>query len=269
MTVRLTSLRTALVLVTPLVAAPLRAQTTGGGVEYSASTTRYRWYTTTKGSQTSPMGSQDFQVEARQQLTVNVAKPAKDTIVATVTLDSVSIKSAQIQQDVSGLVGSKFTAYLSPTGQFYSIQKSTSPDPLAGQVTENVARFLPSYRRNLKMGLTWADTTASKVTQQGMEVDRTIISNYRVVGDTTIAGEKTFKIERLSTVKAAGSGTAQGTPVALESATNSTAMIFLSAKGVYLGGQQNDDINVKITILAQNAEINIKQKAESKIEAIR
>jgi outer membrane protein W len=267
MTVRITLLRTALVLVTPLVAAPLRAQAPGG-VEYSAGTTRYRLYTTTRGSQTSPMGNQDFQIEARQQLTVNVSKPAKDTIVATVTLDSLSLKSAQMQQDVSGLVGSKFVTYLSPTGQFYSIQKSSNADPLAGQVTESVARFLPAYRRNLRTGLTWADTTAGKVTQQGMEVDRTVIANYKVLGDTAISGERAFKIERLSTVKAAGSGTAQGTPVALESATNSNAVIFLSAKGVYLGGQQNDDINVKITILAQNAEINIKQKAESKIEAI-
>ena len=267
MTVRPSLLRAALLLATPLAALPLRAQ--GGGVEYSAGTTRYRLHTTTKGSQTSPMGNQDFQIEARQQLTVNVAKPAKDTIIATVTLDSLSLKSAQMQQDVSGLVGSKFVTYLSPTGQFYSIQKNANADPLAAQVTESVARFLPSYRRNLKAGLTWADTTSGKVSQQGMEVDRTIISNYKVLGDTAISGETAFKIQRLSTVKAAGSGTAQGTPVALESATSSTAMIFLSPKGVYLGGRQNDDINVKITILAQNAEISIKQQAESRIEAIK
>lgn len=268
MTARLTLLRTALLLVTPVVA-PLYAQAGTGGVEYAPGTMRYRLYTTTTGSQSSPMGSQDFQVEARQQLTVNVAKAAKDTIVATVTLDSLSLKSAEIQQDVSRLVGSKFVTYLSPTGQFYSIQKSVNPDPLAAQVTESVARFLPAYRRNLRAGATWADTTTGKVSQQGVELDRTIISSYKVVGDTTIGGERTFKIQRTSTVKAAGSGTAQGTPVALESATNSNAVIYLSAKGVYLGGQQNDDINVKITILAQNAEINIKQKAESKIEAIK
>jgi hypothetical protein len=43
----------------------------------------------------------------------------------------------------------------------------------------------------------------------------------------------------------------------------------MSPKGQYLGGRQNDDIAVKITILAQGAEITIKQLAESKIEAIR
>jgi hypothetical protein len=258
-------LLSAALLLAPLVAAPLRAQ----GVEYAAGTTRYRLSTSTKGSQTSPMGNQDFQMDARQQLTVNIAKQTKDTMVATVTLDSLSVKSAQGAPDLSRLLGSKFVTYISPTGQVYSTKAAEGSDPMLAQVTESVARFLPSYRRDIRAGMTWADTTSGKVTQQGLEVDRTIISNYKVVGDTAVAGEQAFKVERASTVKAAGSGSAQGTPISLESATISNAVFFLSPKGKYLGGRQNDDINVKITILAQNAEITIKQLAESRIEAIR
>jgi hypothetical protein len=265
MTARSHLLSAALLLVAPLVAAPLRAQ----GVEYAAGTTRYRLSTSTKGSQTSPMGNQDFQMDARQQLTVNIAKQTKDTMVATVTLDSLSVKSAQGAPDLSRLLGSKFVTYISPTGQVYSTKAAEGSDPMLAQVTESVARFLPSYRRDIRAGMTWADTTSGKVTQQGLEVDRTIISSYKVVGDTAVGGEQAFKVERASTVKAAGSGSAQGTPISLESATISNAVFFLSPKGKYLGGRQNDDINVKITILAQNAEITIKQLAESRIEAIR
>jgi hypothetical protein len=265
MTARLQLLSAALLLVAPLVAAPLRAQ----GVEYAAGTTKYRLSTSTKGSQTSPMGNQDFQIDARQQLTVNIAKQTKDTMVATVTLDSLTLKSAQGAPDLSRLLGSKFVSYISPTGQVYSTKSAEGSDPMLAQVTESVARFLPTYRRDMKAGMTWADTTSGKVSQQGLEVDRTIIANYKVIGDTAVAGEKSFKVERASTVKAAGSGSAQGTPISLESTTISNAVFFLSPKGQYLGGRQNDDINVKITILAQNAEITIKQLAESKIEAIR
>ena len=96
-----------------------------------------------------------------------------------------------------------------------------------------------------------------------------LAETFKVLGDTTIAGEKAFRVERASTVKAAGSGTAQGNPISLESATTSNGVFFLSPRGVYLGGRQNDDINVKITILAQGAEINIKQQAQSKIDAIK
>ena len=264
MTARLLLLPAALLLI-PLLAMPMSAQ----GVEYAAGTTRYRLSTSTKGSQTSPMGNQDFQMDAQQQLTVSIAKQTKDTMVATVTLDSLSVKSAQGAPDLSRLLGSKFVSYISPTGRVYSTKAAEGSDPMLAQVTESVARFLPTYRRDMKAGMTWSDTTSGKVTQQGLEVDRTIVSNYRVVGDTAVSGEKAFKVERASVVKAAGSGSAQGTPISLESATTSNAVFFLTPKGLYLGGRQNDDIAVKITILAQNAEITIKQLAESRIEAIR
>lgn len=265
MTVRLPCVPVALLLLAPLVAAPLRAQ----GVEYSAGTTRYRLSTSTKGSQSSPMGSQDFQIDARQQLTVNIAKQTKDTMVATVTLDSLSVKSAQGAPDLSRLLGSKFVSYISPTGRVYSTKAAEGTDPVLAQVSESVARFLPTYRRDMRAGMIWSDTVSGKITQQGLEVDRTIISRYTVTGDTAVAGEKAFKVERASTVKAAGSGSAQGTPISLESATTSNAVFFLSPKGQYLGGRQNDDIAVKITILAQGAEITIKQLAASTIEPIK
>jgi hypothetical protein len=266
MTARSALLPVALLLVAPLVATPLRAQ----GVEYAAGTTKYHLSTTTKGSQTSPMGNRDFQVDLQQQLTVNLAKQAKDTLVATVTLDSLTVSGApEAAGSLNQLLGSKFVNLISPTGRLYSSKKQDSTDPMLAQMNESVSRFLPTYRRDMKAGMTWSDTTAGKVMQQGMEVDRTIIANYKVLGDTTIAGEKAFQVQRASTVKAAGSGTAQGNPISLESATTSNAVFFMSPKGVYLGGRQNDDINVKITILAQGAEISIKQQAQSKIDPIR
>lgn len=265
MTVRLPRLPAALLLLAPLLAAPLGAQ----GVEYAAGTTRYRLSTSTKGSQTSPMGNQDFQIDVGQQLTVNIAKQTKDTMVATVTLDSLTMKGAQGAPDLTRLIGSKFVSYISPTGQLYSTTTAEGSDPMMAQVSEGVARFLPTYRRDMKAGMMWTDTTSGKVNQQGLAVDRTIISTYRVIGDSAIAGEKAFKVERASTVKAAGSGSTQGTPISLESVTTSSAVFFLTPKGRYLGGRQNDDIVVKIMILAQGAEITIKQLAESRIEAIR
>ena len=265
MSARLRHLPAALLLVAPLLTTPVSAQ----GVGYAAGTTTYRLSTSTKGSQTSPMGNQDFAIDARQQLTVNLANQAKDTMVATVTLDSLSVKSAQGAPDLSRLLGSKFVSYMSPTGRVYSTRAAEGADPMLAQVTDNVARFLPTYRSDMKAGMTWSDTVSGKVSQQGLELDRTIISNYKVVGDTSVGGEKALKIERASSVKAAGSGSTQGTPISLESTTTSNAVFFLTPRGHYLGGRQHDDIAVKITILAQGAEITIKQLAESRIEALK
>lgn len=265
MTIRSYALPAVFLLVAPLATATLRAQ----GVEYSAGTMQYRISTVNSGSQTSPMGNQDFRMDVKQLLTVNLARPAKDTVVATVTLDSMDISGIPTKPDLSRIFGAKFITYLSPTGKLYSTKAPEGADPVLTQVTEGVARFLPSYRANLHSGMTWADTVTDKVNQQGMELNRTVVSSYRVLGDTTISGTKAFKLSRVAKAKAAGSGTTQGQPISVESATTSDAIFLLSPNGVYLGGQQNDDIDVKITILSQGAEINVKQTAKSTIEALK
>jgi hypothetical protein len=264
MTVRSFTLRAALLLVAPLAAAPLHAQ----NVEYAPGTMRYRISTVNSGSQTSPMGNQDFHMDVRQLLTVNLARSAKDTVVATVTLDSMDISGAPSRPDLSRVLGAKFVSYISPTGKLYSTRAPEGADPVLTQVTQGVARFLPSYRSNLHAGMTWADTVTDKVNQDGMELNRTVASSYKVLGDTTVSGTKAFKVSRVSKAKAAGSGTTQGQPISVESATTSDAIFLLSPKGVYLGGRQNDDIDVKITILSQGAEINVKQTAASTIQAV-
>ncbi len=43
----------------------------------------------------------------------------------------------------------------------------------------------------------------------------------------------------------------------------------MTPNGVYLGSTSTDDVNVKITIVSQNAEISIKQLVQNKVEAIK
>ena len=264
MTARLLRLSSALLLAAPF-AAPLSAQ----GVQYASGTKSYKISSTTKGTQTSPMGIGDFQVGLQEQVTVNLMSHAKDTVMATITVDSVALQSSGPAPDVKSLFGKKFVTLVSPTGKFYSTKAPEGIDPQLAQLAEGLGRFLPSYRSNLAEGLTWADTASGKVTQQGMEMDRTTVSNYKVVGDTSIGGQKAFQVQRMTSVKAAGSGSMQGSPISMETSGNSNGSFFISPNGIYLGGSSSDDVIIKITILAQNAEILIKQNAQTKIEAIR
>lgn len=260
MNARFALLSTALV----LAAVPLRAQ----NLEYAAGTTRYRVSTTTKGSQSSPMGDSDFEVGMRQQITLNLAKQTKDTMLATITLDSIAMSGAAAGTDVSSLLGAKFVSLVSPTGRVYSTKTPSGANPLIAQIAEGITRYLPSYRSSLKTGFAWSDTTSGKVKQQGMEVDRTMVSNFTVEGDTTIGGAKAFKVARVTSVKAAGSGTSQGTPVSMESTSKSNGSFFVSSDGVFLGATSNDDVDLKLTILAQGAQISLKQTAQTRIEPI-
>lgn len=247
------------------VSTPARAQS----VEYSDGTTRYRVLTTTTGSQTTPLGSSNFELGVEQQITLNLAHQAKDTLLATVTLDSISLTGAAAVADVSTLRGAKFISLVSPTGHVYSTRAPSNPNPVVSQLAEGIARFLPSYRPNLKPGFTWSDTASGKVMQQGMELDRTVVSNFTVEPDTVIAGERALKVARVTSVKAAGSGTPQGTPVSMESSSTSNGAFYLSPAGVFLGATSTDDVNLTLKILAQGAEISLKQNAQTRVEPIR
>lgn len=247
-------------------AAPLAAQR----VEYAPGTTRYQISTTTTGSQTSAMGSRTFQLGLDQRLTVNLAKPARDTVVATVTIDSLTMKTEEASvPDVSHLAGSKFVLHLSPTGKLYDAKIPEGGDQLLAQLSEGVSRFLPTFRADLHAGQSWADTTTGKVIQQGLQVDRTIIATYKVAGDTTVGGEPAFKVKRVTSVKATGSGTNGGQAVTLVSTTLSDADLLLGKRGVFLGASTKDDVRLRFTVVAQNAEVLITQSARTTIQAIR
>jgi hypothetical protein len=246
------------------LARPVAAQ----GIEYAAGTTRYRVSTTTKGSQTTPLGSSDFALGIQQLITLSLARQAKDTLLATVTLDSIDVSGAGGMVDVSALRGAQFVSLVSPTGRVYSTKAPDNANPLIAQLAEGIARFLPVYRPDLKPGSTWSDTTVGRVSQQGMDLDRTIVSDYTVEQDTTIGGVKAYKVARVTLVKAAGSGTPQGTPVSMESSSTSNGAFFLSQTGIFLGATSNDDVDLKLKILAQGAEISMKQNAETRIEPL-
>ncbi|MEO7458383.1 MAG: hypothetical protein ABIY52_19140 [Gemmatimonadaceae bacterium] len=266
MSARTARLSLALLFATPLVVAPLGAQ----GVEYSAGTNKYRVTTTTKGTQTTPAGAASFEVSIKEQVTVNVMRHTKDTVMATMVLDSLALTSSSGPlPDASKLIGAKWVSLISPTGKFYTTQAPAGADPQLAQVMDGVAHFLPSFRGNLAAGNAWSDTTTGKVSQQGMEVDRTSIANFKVLGDTVIAGQKAMRIERVTNVKAGGMGNMQGTPVTMETTGRSNGMFFVTPMGVYLGMSSTDDVNVKITIVSQGAEVNIKQLVQNKVEAIK
>jgi len=55
----------------------------------------------------------------------------------------------------------------------------------------------------------------------------------------------------------------------METVGNSTGAFFVTPKGAFLGSTNTDDVNLKITILAQNTEITIKQVVQTKTEAIK
>jgi len=254
-----------LVLATALLAPSLSAQ----HIEYPNGTMKYRISTTTTVNQSSPAGNAEYDLGIQQRYTVNLARQAKDTVRETVTLDSISVSSKNPVPDMTNLQGSTFVSLLSPTGTVYS----TTPPPIANQMltqlTEGIARFLPAHRGDLRAGASWSDTSSARMNQEGLEVSRTSVAEFTVLGDTTVGGEHALRLKRVTKSNATGTGLSQGTPIALVSTSLSDARLLLTSKGVYLGGTSTDDVTYKVTMVGQNAEVNVKQLARTTVEAIR
>ena len=252
-----------------LVAAPLTAALRAQHIEYAPGTMKYRVSSATSGSQTTPGGTASFDIGVEERITLTVMRHAKDTVMAMLTLDSISIKSPGPQPDLSKLVGAKFVSLVSPTGKFYTSKAPEGLDPQLAPIVDAVGKFLPSFRGNLAPGVTWSDTISGKVAQMGMDVERTNVSTYKVDGDTTIGGQKAFRVLRNAAVKGVGAGSMQGTPVTMEMSATSAGSFFITASGTYLGGSTKDDALTKIMVVQQNMEITIKQSGVTKTEPVR
>ncbi len=265
MTDRFARLAAALLFSAPLASVTLGAQS----VELAPGTMRYRLVGVTKGTQTTPAGSQSFEVGVLQQITVNLAKTSKDTVKATMTLDTIDVKSQTGGPDLSKLKGAAFIAMMSPTGKVYSAKGPDGLDPVLGQVVEGVTRILPTFRTNLVKGYSWSDTATTKSNQQGIDVSRTTVTKFTVAGDTTIAGQKALKVDRVTSIKAGGAGSMGGTALTMESEGSSIGAFYITVAGVYLGSNANDSLSTKMSVVGQNYEVLIKQNGTTNVEAIK
>ena len=255
----------ALTLATPTAAV---AQT----FEYAPSTSQYRITSATKGAQEVMGQKQDFETSSKQLLTVAIARSHKDTLAMTATLDSISVVGlmGMTPPGLEKLVGVKVTSKLSPFGLVYSAVGPKEEDvPNATQLTDEMSRILPRIRVKLASGASWTDTTTGKVKQNGIDIDRHVVSKFTVIGDTTVAGEKSWKISRDATTTMSGSGAPQGQPMTMEGTSAGKGTLLVSQKGVFVGMSNEEQVNIKIVLAANGMEVGITQTANTTVEKIK
>jgi len=239
------------------------------GFEYAAGTAQYRITSKQKAAQEMMGQKQEFESSNNQLVTVNVARASKDTMSMSIVLDSISAVGP-MGAGMDKLRGSKVVAKLSPFGAVYSAVGPTDDSiPNGAQLTEEMSRFLPKIRARLATGSTWSDTTTGKVKQGTMDVERKVVANYKVVGDTTVGGEKSWKIARDAVTSLSGSGMNQGQQMSMEGTSNANGTLLVSQKGTFLGGESEDHATVKIVLAANGMEVGVTTVANTKIEKVK
>jgi hypothetical protein len=242
------------------------------GFEYAPAKAQYRLTSTTKGAQEAMGQKQEFESSNSQLLSVSLARQTRDTVALTVVIDSISAVGpmGMIPPGLDKLIGVSVSAKLSPFGAVYSTEgpKDTTIANIS-QITEEMGRFLPRIRGKLSAGSSWSDTTTGKVKQNGLDIDRTVISKFTVVGDTTVSGDKGWKIARESNTSLSGTGAPQGQPMTMEGSSTGKATLVVSQKGLFVGSQQEDQANIKITLAANGMEIGVTTTANTKVEKVK
>ena len=243
----------------------------GQQFQYAPGTSQYRLTAVNKLTQEAQGQKVEQEVTSEQKLTVVLGRRSRDTLSFAMTLDSAKVQtSAGPGPDLSALIGLKVTGALSPFGLVYLTKAPEgTTSEMAGPVADEMSRFLPRLRPALAIGTTWTDTTAGKVNQMGISLDRTVISTSKVVGDTTYQGERAWKIDRTTKTTFAGTGTSEGQPLTMEGSSKGTDNIFVARNGIYLGGLMNNAATIKVTLVANGMEVGVTQNQNTTITRVK
>ena len=240
------------------------------GFEYAPGTGQYRITTTTKSAQEAMGQKQEFESSTNQLVTITLARQNKDTLAMTAVVDSVSQTGPMgPTPGLEKLIGLKADARLSPAGAMYSVSTKDSSVAGATAIADGLGRFLPKIRSRLAKGSTWTDTITGKIKQNGIDVDRQTISKYAVVGDTTVAGEKSWKLARDDSTSMSGSGMMQGQALTMEGTSIGKSALFLSQKGTFIRAEGGEQSTVKLVLSANGLEIGVVSNASTKIEKVK
>ena len=255
----------ALTLVLPVAA---MAQT----FEYAPGTSQYRITRVEKATQEMMGQKQSGENVVTQTVSVSLNRAAKDTVAGVFVLDSINMTSTLgPAPSLSQLIGLKVQTRMSPNGAMVYSTNGPSEEqiPMASQLTAGMSAFLPKVRVKLAKGVSWSDTVSATVKQFGIDLQRKALSHFTVVGDTTVAGEAGWKVARTDTVSLAGNGVGQMGAMSIEGTSATKGFFVLTSKGAFLGGEGNEDGNVRVLISANGAEVNVTTTATTKVERVK
>ena len=218
---------------------------------YQPGTYRYAVTTTVERSQDQPADRPPFtfQVVTKQQVTLALAPASTDTLDLTITVDSVSVSSslAAPAPNLDRIRGAKLRGRVSPSGRVYTFQAPANADPETAALYAAFRRFLVPLPSTPSVGSRWVDTTTDRVTKEGLDVTTRTITTSRVAGDTAIAGEPSWRIERNSVIEAHGTGTEGGRELRVRNDGTIAGTHYVSARGVYLGSASTQRVEMLLS----------------------
>jgi hypothetical protein len=226
--------RIAFAVLPALAAVPLRAQSTS---LYAPGAHRYEVSNVLQREQETLGDKQTFEMRVLQQLSMELARSARDTLSFTMTLDSTSSTTPDGAElpNLNGLKGVGIRGTMSSLGKVYRYDPLTSIDEeTAKEVQAAMSRLLPVFPKGTGVGTTWADTNVTTMSNANSDLRTTTIVTSTVLADTTYDGQSAVRVQKRFAQSVTGSGAQLGETMKIEGSGSGEGMIYVSRSGVYL-----------------------------------
>jgi hypothetical protein len=249
-----------------------------GQIHYAPTVQHYRLHSTVQRSQEQNGQKTDGLITNDQQVTVTIQGPGgkstvsdKDTLHFAVTLDSTNMSSTLAVQlpDVSVMQGTKVSGDMLPTGKVLSFKSDTkAADGVDREsIVSSMAHFLLALPTAATVGTKWTDTASTNVSNEGNTLQTQTITSSAVIGDTTYAGQKAWRVHRQSVLKISGSQAQANQKITMDGDGSGEGMYYIGSNGVYLGSTSSQKMNM--TVKAAGTVIPVVQTATSTVQIAR
>jgi len=248
-----------------LTRAALLTAVTSGSLALAPTTTKYRIeQSLSQEIDATPAGG------ARQKIAFN------STSFVTVTLrDSAGGKSMRVVVDsirgdsampiprpvLDSARGAVFSGSVDRSGRPSGL-KPTGGTPAAAQIQGLLSDFFPWARAGLKVGETWADTTAKTDGTGADTVTVRRVSSYKAAAGETRESKKAVRVTQDFTSSVVGTQPTPNGPARIEGTGRGNGFYFVGTDGRYLGGswQQQSSLTISGSFTTQPLPITISQK---------
>jgi hypothetical protein len=250
----------------PVVAAPFM---------YAAGTHHYRITSVDTRTQNQSGGRAPFEftTTTTQFVTLTLASRTRDTVALTLTLDSVAVTSTldAPPANTDGLRGARMEGTVSPQGKIYVFSPGAGEtDRIKIALYRAFSRFLSAVPPQLAAGTTWSDTTSETFKRGEFDIKTSTVTTSKVSGDTTVAGQHAWRVERNGVISTSGEGTEKGVPIHLTADGTIRTVQVLSQTGVFLGsaGTQMTHLEMSMAESAGGESQPIQEVIKSTVEAL-
>ena len=249
-----------------------------GQIHYAPGTQHYRLHSTVRRIQEQNGQKTDGTITNDQLVTVAIqAARGKstvgdgDTLHFAVSLDSVNLSSNLAVQlpDISVMQGTKVTGDMLPSGKVLSFNSDTkAADGVDREsIVSSMAHFLLPLPDAAKLGTNWTDTANTNVSKDGNTIKTQTITTSSVLGDTTYAGQKAWRVRRQSVLTVSGTQTQSNQMITMDGDGTGEGMYYIGANGTYLGSTASQKMSM--TVKAAGTVIPVTQTATSTVEIAR